>query len=165
MKIRNGFVSNSSSSSFLVAFDRKPATVKELQKILFGDKKYIAYYDYVHSTEKAAETVFNDLQKQSPLALNDVADELSYGYVGEDGELDFPHYNPEATPEEHDRSWNEYENKRKQISQRVADEKWKEWKGKEIYRFEYSDNEGEFFCTLEHGDIFSNLPHVQISHH
>ena len=36
-------------------------------------------------------------------------------------------------------------------------------KGKKVFGFSYSDNSGE--AVLEHGDIFSNLPHVQISHH
>jgi hypothetical protein len=36
MKIRNGFVSNSSSSSFVVAFPRKPETVEEIYNLLFG---------------------------------------------------------------------------------------------------------------------------------
>ena len=39
MKIRNGFVSNSSSSSFVVAFDKKPETVEELKKLLFGEEE------------------------------------------------------------------------------------------------------------------------------
>lgn len=37
MKIRQGFVSNSSSSNFILAFDKKPNSVEELQKI----KKWI----------------------------------------------------------------------------------------------------------------------------
>lgn len=46
MKIRNGFVSNSSSSSFIVSFDKKPSSAEELREILFGDKEYIEHrYD------------------------------------------------------------------------------------------------------------------------
>jgi len=36
MKIRNGFVSNSSSSSFVVVFPKKPDSIEELKDILFG---------------------------------------------------------------------------------------------------------------------------------
>jgi len=37
--------------------------------------------------------------------------------------------------------------------------------GKSIYIFEYSDNDGEFECTMEHGGIFQNLPNIVVSHH
>jgi len=37
MKIRNGFVSNSSSSSFIVFFKKKPGTVKEIKDYLFPE--------------------------------------------------------------------------------------------------------------------------------
>jgi hypothetical protein len=48
MKKRNGFVSNSSSSSFIITFDKnnpRPSSVKELQRELFGKKKY--FYNYL----------------------------------------------------------------------------------------------------------------------
>ena len=35
MKIRSGFVSNSSSSSFIVAFSKKPTTVNEVMTEMF----------------------------------------------------------------------------------------------------------------------------------
>ena len=37
--------------------------------------------------------------------------------------------------------------------------------GKYIYVFKYSDNDGEFGCAMEHGEIFKSLPHVRVSHH
>lgn len=39
MKIRNGFVSNSSSSSFLVPFDKVPESLEELKNLMFPDKE------------------------------------------------------------------------------------------------------------------------------
>ena len=39
MKVRHGFVSNSSSSSFVVAWPQKPRTVEEMNGLLFEDKK------------------------------------------------------------------------------------------------------------------------------
>jgi len=46
MKVRNGFVSNSSSSSFIVAWNKKPESVEEVKNILFGDAKTHYMYDY-----------------------------------------------------------------------------------------------------------------------
>ena len=37
MKLRQGFVSNSSSSSFILIMDSKPKTKKDVIKFLFGD--------------------------------------------------------------------------------------------------------------------------------
>ena len=38
-------------------------------------------------------------------------------------------------------------------------------KGKVFILFSYCDNDGRYFCTLEHGDLFHRLPHLKISHH
>lgn len=47
MKIRNGFVSNSSSSSFLLKIPFVPTSEKDVEKLLFGDNPPIllTYYD------------------------------------------------------------------------------------------------------------------------
>jgi hypothetical protein len=61
MKVRNGFVSNSSSSSFVVAFEKKP-TIEELTKMLYGDAEVIPdeyRTDIVYSPEYLAETIHN----------------------------------------------------------------------------------------------------------
>lgn len=41
----------------------------------------------------------------------------------------------------------------------------KDNKDKDIYVFEYSDNDGPLQTMLEHGEIFKRLPHIRISHH
>ena len=63
MKIRQGFVSNSSSSSFIVVFDQKPQSTKELQKILYGDQKTIVSYndDTRFRTDQLSKIVFDDI--------------------------------------------------------------------------------------------------------
>lgn len=37
--------------------------------------------------------------------------------------------------------------------------------GKDIYVFEYADENGDYFSALEHGGIFDNVPHIRISKH
>jgi hypothetical protein len=41
MKTRSGFVSNSSSSSFLLAFPREPKSEKDIVKMLFKKEKFV----------------------------------------------------------------------------------------------------------------------------
>jgi hypothetical protein len=80
MKIRNGFVSNSSSSSFIVGFKRKPKTVAELKTLLFGDAEHMTMYDYTISTQDAAQQVFNDLKGKRPLTKEKMLNTLNSGY-------------------------------------------------------------------------------------
>lgn len=91
MKIRNGFVSNSSSSSFLVAFSKKPKSLQELKLMIFGDKNkdgYVNMYDYVFPVDEIYGQVMKDLPFKR-LTLNEVIKEfggypysyyLEYGY-------------------------------------------------------------------------------------
>jgi len=78
MKIRNGFVSNSSSSSFLVMWDKKPESQDELKNILFGEKIAISemYSDRVVSTDELAKTLFRDLTE----ATNDTIRQENHHY-------------------------------------------------------------------------------------
>jgi hypothetical protein len=78
MKIRNGFVSNSSSSSFVVAFPKKPETIEELKHMMFGNVSsgYIECYDDSISEMDCTETVFGDLVEHS-LTRDEIIEELS----------------------------------------------------------------------------------------
>jgi len=63
MKTRNGFVSNSSSSSFLVIFPKKPSSADRTLKYMFnGVDKDITIYDHHASTTEICDTVFKDLK-------------------------------------------------------------------------------------------------------
>ncbi len=81
MKIRNGFVSNSSSSSFIVAIPKKVKTVEQLKEIMFPGQKFIShpYEDGVSiTTKKIAETVFKDMEEQIPNNRESLLSEYDY---------------------------------------------------------------------------------------
>jgi hypothetical protein len=82
MKIRNGFVSNSSSSSFIVAFDSKPESVEGLVKTLFGPGSTPdEIWKGGLTKSEVAERVFDDINKQKKsLTEKEVAEAFSYRY-------------------------------------------------------------------------------------
>lgn len=81
MKIRQGFVSNSSSSSFLIGLLRKPRTVAELKRWLFGDMDYLQWLDYGYKTIDVACRIFDDLKGKYPIrSKSRLIKEINSGY-------------------------------------------------------------------------------------
>jgi len=92
MKTRNGFVSNSSSSSFVVAFPKEPKSFDDVYEMVFDSKEGgIQPYDFVDgmSHTQIAERVWKDLQngkedewdhKRVPAKKEDIIDEFSNLY-------------------------------------------------------------------------------------
>jgi hypothetical protein len=63
MKIRNGFVSNSSSSSFIVGFPKIPSSPEELERMMFNKSGEVQPYEHSPATPtlEVAKTVFRDM--------------------------------------------------------------------------------------------------------
>jgi hypothetical protein len=177
MKIKYSFVTNSSSSSFIVLFDKKIDTEDLLylkEKILFIEK---------------AECVFNGCLNQKPILVNEenykeaykrVFQEITSGYfpghvsaydLKEYRKIDFSeiafntnegkkkyHEIMDQLNEEADKINNK---KAKELTDKFMEKAKDQW----IYIFSYCDNDGEFFSEMEHGDTFRKFEHLQISHH
>ena len=202
MKIRQGFVSNSSSSSFLVGFKKKPKTRKELRDIMFGDfKGDIVVCDYAMDINDIVRRVFSDLKEQRPLTEKQFIEEFNYGFFpgypkpnfnkSSQLEKDFialfnktlkPGQNPissfysnEAQVHPGYKMYRSLMSEVHRIELEIEKSKIHDsavnyyhqikhlFEGVEVYKFEYADDAGE--NVLEHGDIFSNLPCVIVSHH
>ena len=182
MKIRNGFVSNSSSSSFVVAFPHVPQSVEEVEELLFG-AHYGSYYpqdehrlfnkqavaveidgeEFIRAravgiflTTRVAKTVWEDIQEQKPNDKDAIMDILS-----RNSSVNYVSFrNQDGSTD-----WGRYNRECRRVAAIEAKQTMKEWKYQIVYTFCYSDNNGHYGSAMEHGGLFNSLPHKQISEH
>ena len=157
MKMRLGFVSNSSSSSFIVSFHTNPKSVEDVQKQMFGHTDENNIWEDNFSTRTIAMAVFDSIQKAGrPANKKEISEAISCGWF--EGMPDFPEGDYTT------KKWQKYEKECDKVVEKIATKFIKENNGRTIYTFHYSD-EDVLGCVMEHSDIFYNLPHKQISCH
>ena len=168
MKIRNGFVSNSSSSSFVVAFPKKPESAEEVQEMMFGSTEWEAFtcYDYETDTVQIAEQVFNDIKKAT---IKDMTKSLTCGWFSGrvdswDKTRDLDWGNPKDR-KKIDKIEKDCDEANEKIAGNIIKEFRKNNKGSFFAVFHYGDSDGEFFSIMEHGGIFDNLESIRTSYH
>ena len=167
MKTRQGFVSNSSSSSFVVAFPHKPADEAELRSFLFFDKdtKYPSPWkgDSFCDTdswpvEDVVKAVWAQMESCKPLTREDSL-WLMHGFLHGCPDMN------KFTKENSDIDWKAWQKARNEYSVKVHEKFVADNPDSKLFGFEFSDNRGEFESALEHGDVFRRLKHVIISNH
>lgn len=172
MKIRSGFVSNSSSSSFVVAFKKVPESVEELQKLLFGKgKTYPKPYagtdkEQGWTAEEVAYTVWEGIKHGHPLLAEHVKNTFRVsGSMFGDPKFTYSKKYHKLSEEQQQKQYGKHERKLEVFRNKKSKEFLNANPGCTFYRFEYSDNDGTYYAALEHGNLFRRLPHVRFSHH
>ena len=166
MKIRNGFVSNSSSSSFVVAFDREikddDETVNYLIEKLFEGRESHGYYTRSYETRQVAQAVARDLKPVTTSALVRKADfdEIRRRCFEGTAEEAFALYCSKLDAEierQDDWSYNADDDKEKREFAAAHPDSF-------IYEVEWGDDT-DFYGMLEHSGVFDEVPHRRFSHH
>lgn len=180
MKIRTGFVSNSSSTSFIVAFPHKPTSVEDVKEMLFGKQEW-HYKGYSYGDEPAdvptqglAESVFNNITKKA--TKQEMLDSIQHGwfdyymypdifpgYYSDSEKTDKLDYQNEDDRKEINRIWKDTEEINKNRATAIAESFRRANEDKHIVVMSFSDNDGE--AIEEHSDIFKRVEHIKTSYH
>jgi hypothetical protein len=163
MKIRIGFISNSSTSSFIVALPKIPHSVEEVKTLFFGHTSEIMSYDNEPtSTMNLARLLYDDIVKYS-LPLDEI-ESLEYFSESVDVDYDSPMF------KKSDGSGTDYdliEKYQKKEATPLAEAFFKKNKGKYICVFTAGNEISSDSTVIEtEADIvFRNFDHVVINQH
>jgi len=178
MKVRSGFVSNSSSSSFVVAFPHKPESVRDLKEMIFG--KQVWHWDWISEkdvpTHIIAKKVYAKIGEQAE--IEEVFESIRGGWFnsyllpnifpGHADCWDDPEYRAidPGKPDSLEKQrlfWDKYANINDERAMAIAEAFCKGHEEAQVVVMGFSDNDGE--GVEEHTDIFKRLRHIRTSYH
>ena len=158
MKIRNGFVSNSSSSSFIIALD-DDYDREQMSEILFKGQAAVVYEyafgdsDDILVTEQLMDVVDSQFRVENKITTYD---QFKNAYsIGYNEGPEWPTNTHALHPDDRKVVWDEHHRLCEEYKDRVCKQLWKKYKSyaKEgrLYSIEFYDNEGRLGSHLEHG--------------
>lgn len=171
MKIRHSYVSNSSTTGYIIALDHIPQSVEDMKQLLFGDNNTDIVCDIysgivVYTPMDLAEIVYRDMQK--PLTPTEVRSHASSGYLYPPAGYpkksrlvrDYCRFRYE-TEDERDRQTRAYD----RWTYRCADTYLAQHPDKIYLNYTYSDDSGPILALLHDGVAFENIPKLIMSYH
>jgi hypothetical protein len=180
MKIRTGFISNSSSSSFIVALPHKPKDVEELKKMLFGKQEwhYTGYYSEGDSpTQQIAENVFRKIGKKA--TIKDMVESIVHGWfdgfpdmldtlpgrysADDDSDAERIDFKDPDRMGKLEKKWAIEEKENGKRARAIVDAFRRINDDKYIVVMSFSDNDGE--AVEEHSGIFHRVRSIRTSYH
>ncbi len=168
MKIRSNFVSNSSSSSFILIFKKLPETKGQLYDLMFPNgEEVVGHWDYKVSTMSIVNEVFNDIEKEIDPTREELEVLLSSTQIEDEMSLfeeTVPEYDYHRWKEPN--YWEDLKKQQDEVGKRHTDKLLEDNKGKIFRVVEYEDH-SELGSIIEHGDVFSygNLKAIRIGNH
>lgn len=176
MKIKTDFVTNSSSTSFIVAWDKEIQQLCDIEKYI-SNKKHALLLWQMAQRQKPYKLQQGNFDFDMNSVLKNITRKLML--IFESGYFD-GFLNPaEAVYDYQDKHKCSFRDAVKESVQAMADMKKEntrmaeviirrfieENKGRVLYIFELSDEDGEVYSQMEHGNIFRSLPSLNVSHH